>query len=99
MFIIIPFVIIFLLYAYLKFNDLSSFGEIVVYLLMLAVIFLSYVIAKTVKKDFRQQQINSIQREIYTLEKKISQVDETTQEHYKKEILLLQKDLKNLEDT
>ena len=97
MFIIIPFIIVFLLYAYLVFNDLSLFGEIVVYGLMFCVIVLSYLIAKKLKKDFKQQQINSIQRDIYTLEQKILQADEITKEHYKKEIHLLKKDLKNLE--
>ena len=98
MFIIIPFIIVFLLYAYLVFNDLSLFGEIIIYSLMFNVIVISYLIAKKLKKDFKQQQINSIKRDIYFLSQKIENSDEKLQEHYKKELKLLQKDLEGLEE-
>lgn len=96
MFIIIPFIIVFLLYSYIALNDVSQTTEIIIYCSMVLVVLLSLFIAKKVKSDFRQQQINSINSEIYELNQKLKNSSPEQSLRINHKIEILQHDLMKL---
>lgn len=96
MFIIIPFIIIFLLYAYIALNDVSKTTEIIIYISMGTIILGSFLLARKIKNDMKQQEINSIKIEIYELEQKLKNDSNSNRENIIHKIDTLQKELENI---
>ncbi|MDD2697573.1 MAG: hypothetical protein PHF17_02095 [Arcobacteraceae bacterium] len=93
MFLLIPVAVIFLLFVYLHMHDdLSTLLEIIVYSLMVGISYISFVLYKKVKNDFKQQEINAISIEIKALQSKISHSKD------EKTILFYKQKIKNLEN-
>ena len=94
MFIIVPLILIFLLFSYMKLNNLSLFGEIVIYVLMVLIVYVSYYLFKKIKNDYKIQQQNTIKIEIQELEKKLHTTkDEQSKKAYIHKIDQLKKEL------
>ena len=97
MFILIPFIILFLLYSIIALNDLSQLTEIIIYILMALTISVSILIAKKVKQDMKQQEINSQKIEIYELEQKLHTIPEKEKEKIIHKIDTLKNELDTFE--
>jgi len=98
MFILIPTIIIFLSSAYIYLNDnISFYLEIVLYLIMIATIYLSYRLYKNIKIDVIKQNINSILMEIQRLEIKLTnEKDKIKAKGLTKKIILLKDEIKKI---
>ena len=99
MFIIIPFIIIFVLFAYLQINDnLSTLDIVITYGLMIITVIISLVTYIKIKNDFKEQEKNSLILEIYKLRKKHDHSEnKDLKEKYQQKIDILEEELKNLE--
>jgi predicted ATPase len=79
MFLLIPAIIVFLLLAYVYLNEMSIYGQILVYGFCLFIIAATVYLYKGIKKDMHQQEINKIENEILTLKKRVQNT--TSQEN------------------
>jgi len=95
MFVIIPIVIVFFGFAYLKFNpDVSPLTQGFIYFLMIITIFSTYKLYANIKKNMKIQEKNKIQQEINRIYKKLSkEKSELRIKSYKMKIKNLQSEL------
>jgi len=95
MFILIPAIIIFLLLSYLYLNDVSFIGQIIVYISIVLVIIIAFKLYYKIKKDLKQQEINSIQMEINDLINRLNNLQDDKQKDFiQNKIELLKKEIK-----
>lgn len=95
MIIFIPLAIIFLLYSYIYFNVTSIVTDIIIYMLMFAVVIVSFLLGKKIKNDIHIQEKNALLHEIYELENKLShEKDEKKQNVYLHRIKVIKDDIK-----
>jgi amino acid permease len=71
MFILIPAIIIFLLLSYSYFNDISTISKGFIYFLCVLIVVASLYLYKKIKQNLKQQEINALEGEIVSLEKKL----------------------------
>jgi len=94
MFLLIPAIFIFLLFAYIYLNDLSLITEIIIYILISAISLLSLFLYKKVKDDLKSQEINALEAEIVSLKKRFQKTeDEDLKQRYQKQIESIQKEI------
>ncbi len=80
MFILIPLIFIFLLFSYLQINnDVSLYTEIFIYCLIILIIVISFYLAKKIKADMHQQELNTILIEINRLKHKLNGISDDIQ--------------------
>ena len=92
MFILIPLVIIFFCFTYLKVNeDISTLVYIVVYVIIALTIIFTIYIYKKLKQDSKMQDINSLKQEINELIFRIKKCED------KNKIELLEKRIKTIQ--
>jgi hypothetical protein len=99
MFLLIPVIIIFLLLTYVYLNEMSIYGQILVYGFCLFIVVATYLLYKGIKKDMLQQERNKIENEILTLKKRARTT--TIQENkiaFEQKIKLLEDELSKLEN-
>jgi len=94
MFILIPLIIIFFAFAYLYLNeDVSIYIQIIVYMFIVLVTIVSIYLAKLVKDDIHQQELNNIRIEIDKLKHRLTTtVDEQQKRGILNEIEILTKE-------
>ena len=99
MFLLIPGIIIFLCFSYIKFNpDISIFTQSLLYSFMVLVLFTTYKIYKNIQNNIVVQEKNKIQNEINQIFKKLSkEQDEKKINILKHKIEKLQQEIKNLD--
>lgn len=100
MFILIPAIIIFLLLSYLYLNDVGIVEEIVVYVLIVLVVIIAFKLYYKIKRDLKQQEINSIQMEINELVYRLNNLQDDKQKDFiQNKIELLKKEIKTKTNT
>jgi len=100
MFILIPAIIIFLLLSYLYLNDVGIVGEVIIYILIVLVIIVAFKLYYKIKKDLKQQEINSIQMEINDLINRLNNLQDDKQKDFiQNKIELLKKEIKTKTNT
>jgi len=94
MFLLIPAIFIFLLIAYIYLNELSLLIEIIIYILIIAIAFLTFFLYQKIKEDIKQQEINSLEAEIIALKKRAKKSeDEVLKQRYQKQIEAIKKEI------
>jgi len=94
MFILIPAIFIFLLLSYIYLNDISLAMEIIIYILIVLIAFLSIVLYKKIQTDLKFQEINGLESEISDLEKRLKNTeDEVLKKRYYNQIDSIKKEI------
>lgn len=98
MFLLIPAILIFLCGSYLYLaENISIFTQSFIYSLIFAIIFVSFKIYSSIRKDMKKQEGNKIILQIQDLEKQLKKTDqESHKQGIEKKIKSLQKELESL---
>jgi len=94
MFILIPAIIIFLLLSYTYLNEVSFFTEVFIYILSILIVAITFILYRKIKQDLKLQEINALQAELLSYEKKLKQTeDKSLKIRYQKQINAIKKEL------